>query len=222
MARLDVIVFTSKDKFHSEIGAIIQMFEAGLKTLHVRQPKFSTKELQEYIEAYPEEYRKRMVIHSHHELAKLYSLKGIHLSRSHRKRGAKTKINYFLGRYLNPSMKYTKSCHSLSNVDGKSKFYDYVFLSPVFDSISKKDYTSKFGSKAIKTTLDSTNQKVYALGGVSVDNLDKVMVLGFHGVGILGSVWEGDQKPQDVYKAIKAKIIELEDQEVFAGSLATG
>lgn len=200
---MKLVVFTSKDKFHSEIPVVLKMFEDGLQTLHVRKPRFSTKELEEYILAIPEEYRNRLIIHSHHELQSVYKLKGIHFGRSHRKKGAAGGFQK-LSKFTTKGKKiFTKSAHSLSSIDKDVRFYDYIFLSPIFDSISKDNHKSKFGSKALRNTLSKTKQTVYALGGVEAENLHKVVEYGFDGAALLGSIWESEKPPFEAYKEIK-------------------
>lgn len=212
---MKLVVFSSKNKFHSEIPAVIQMFEKGLRTFHLRKPKFSTKELEEYVNSIPEAYRNRIIIHSHHELAAAYGLKGIHFSRAHRKKGVAGGFSKAKRWVAKGKRVYTKSCHSLETINDDVSFYNYVFLSPVFDSISKSDYKSKFGSRAIVNTLKGTKQSVYALGGVNEENLDKVFKYGFDGVALLGSIWEADIPPAEAYDRLKNKVAELDEQFAF-------
>ena len=39
------------------------------------------------------------------------------------------------------------SCHSVEEVKNKKHFYDYVFMSPIYDSISKVNYYSHIPPK---------------------------------------------------------------------------
>ena len=68
----------------------------------------------------------------------------------------------------------------------------YAFLSPIFDSISKKGYQSGFSKEELIMHRDngSIHQGVVALGGVSEDNLDEVAEMGFGGVAMLGDFWK--------------------------------
>ena len=70
--------------------------------------------------------------------------------------------------------------------------YDYVFLSPIFNSISKKEYFSKFNDEILlNASLNGKiNKKVIALGGINQETLPIVKKYGFWGVAVIGSVWE--------------------------------
>ena len=70
---MKLVVITQSQKSETEIAAIIQMFESGLSTLHIRKNRFSTKELEEYIKEIPEHFHNRIIIHSHHRLALKYN-----------------------------------------------------------------------------------------------------------------------------------------------------
>ena len=71
------------------------------------------------------------------------------------------------------------------------KMCDYVFLSPIFDSISKEGYTSAFTSESIREAAEKgiIDKRVIALGGVDENNLLQVKDFGFGGAAILGGLW---------------------------------
>lgn len=191
---------------------MISLFKSGLTTLHVRKPKFSTKELEEYILAIPENYRDRLILHSHHELTSIHDLKGIHFGRSHRKKGLKGTWSKFKYSLLKGRKVYTKSCHSIGSMSKENGFYDYVFLSPVFDSISKDNYKSHFSATEIVAGLKNTKQKVYALGGVELSNVETTYRMGFDGVALLGSIWEVEESPVVAFQQIRERIKQLDEK----------
>ena len=70
---------------------------------------------------------------------------------------------------------------------------NYVSLSPIYDSISKKGYMSAFSKEVLaKAVSDGTiDEKVYALGGVTFDKLQEVYQTGLGGAMNLGDAWKG-------------------------------
>jgi len=70
----------------TEIESICQLFEAGLKILHLRKLDVTKKELREYLQNIPTQFHKRIVIHSNYSLLREFDLKGIHLTEKSRKR----------------------------------------------------------------------------------------------------------------------------------------
>src|SRR5687768_15635196 len=55
--------------------------------------------------------------------------------------------------------------HSLEELEACQQHYEYAFLSPVFDSISKTGYKSKFDLHSLKVFLRNRKEKIIALGG---------------------------------------------------------
>ncbi|MDD6553810.1 MAG: thiamine phosphate synthase [Prevotellaceae bacterium] len=83
------------------------------------------------------------------------------------------------------------SCHSLEEVAQYKNRCDYVFLSPIYDSISKQGYHSAFTRDDLLRARDKgiIDEKVIALGGVSEEKIPEIQRLGFGGYAMLGAVW---------------------------------
>ena len=69
---------------------------------------------------------------------------------------------------------------------------DYCFLSPIFDSISKQGYTSKFSSIDLQQGFNNgiLDNKIVALGGVTYDNIKDLQNIGFSSFAMLGELWQ--------------------------------
>ena len=83
------------------------------------------------------------------------------------------------------------SCHSIDDVKRRKVLCDYVFLSPIFDSISKNNYSSAYsGSQLMQASKTGIiDRKVIALGGIQSNNIRHVKELGFGGAAVLGDIW---------------------------------
>lgn len=151
----------------------------SIDLIHIRKPDCEISELEDLIQAIPNQYRYRLVLHDHHELAIKYHLFGVHLNSRNPQppKGWQGSVS--------------KSCHSLEEVKEWKEKCNYVSLSPIFDSISKKGYQSAFTSEEIMKARRSgiIDEKVLALGGVTFERLAEVKELGFGGGMILGDAW---------------------------------
>ena len=199
---MEVVVISSPDRYKSEVEVVIELFKLGLQTFHVRKPKFSIRKLKGYLSLFPSEYHDRIVIHSHHLLAKKFSLKGVHLTRKHKKKTIKTWLSLKYLTFFNPELFITSSCHNLYNLLEHEYPYNYVFLSPVFDSISKEGHRSGYSETEIKNVLKKTKYRVYALGGVDESKIEKIEELSFNGVALLGALWNTEDCPVELFKSI--------------------
>ena len=88
----------------------------------------------------------------------------------------------------------TYSAHSISEVKDLVFDTDYVFLSPIFDSISKENYQSNFDLIELKEDLKNVNDKIIALGGVTLSNVVDLKTAGFDGYAQLGDFWNNEIK----------------------------
>ena len=199
---MKLIVISSNKKTYAEPRIITEMFDKGLELYHLRKQKFSRAELEEYLSLIPPHYRNRIIIHSKHRLAIKYKLRGIHLTRKHQKKKLRTWLRTKYIKSKMPEIKITASFHALDKLEDAKNGYDYVFLSPVFDSISKGSYQGKFSGGNLADFLPRLNHKVIALGGVDTDKIDQIYDMGFSGMALHGALWE-DNSPVEKFVTIQ-------------------
>jgi len=209
---MELIVISSARDEPAEVKEVIKMFEAGLSHFHIRKPKYSKTQLIEYIERFPEEYRKNLILHSYHGLADKFNLGGIHLSRSHRKRGKYYQFRLWLKMKSNPDLIITRSFHKLTGVTNDKRKYSYGFLSPVFDSISQSSLSAGFSRRALLILIPQANQPIYAMGGVTVDKLSSLKESGFQGAVLHGALWQGELPPHETFEIAKLKAVSLKNE----------
>lgn len=187
---MKLVVITPTRKSENEIQSIIQMFEAGLNTLHVRKNRYSTKELDDYIKEIPEHFHNRIIIHSHHKLALKYKLKGIHFTSTHLKHRLKLWWNTKLIYLRNPHLVKSISFKRISDLYREQKVKtDYCFLGTMFHNISGELY-SGFYPETITAAIEKSNRKIYARGGVNEKSVELAYKLGFHGIALYGHLWK--------------------------------
>lgn len=176
---MKLIVVTTPTFFVEEDQIITALFEEGLDILHLRKPETSAMFSERLLTLIPEKYHKRIVTHEHFYLKEEFKLMGIHLNA----RNPKEPEDY--------DGHISCSCHSVNEVQKKKHFYDYVFMSPIYDSISKVNYYSTYTPeelrKAQKDKIIDSN--VMALGGINEENILTIKDLGFGGAVILGDLW---------------------------------
>lgn len=187
---MKLVVITQSQKSDIEIPAIIQMFEAGLDTLHIRKNRFSTKELDEYIKEIPAHFHNRIIIHSHHRLALKYNLKGFHFTSTHLERKFQlwwnTKMIYLRKPRLIKSISYKR----ISDIYLEQKVKtDYCFLGTMFHNVSGELY-SGFYPETVSAVLTKSGKQIYARGGVNEKSVELAYKLGFHGIALYSHLWK--------------------------------
>ncbi len=182
---MELIVLSSEKLIHDEAFVLNQLFHHGLNTLHLRKNSCSLEEYKGLIEKINKEYHARIVVHDHHELCEVYALKGIHLKESYRKNLAAALANYLIG-FTENGFTTSTSFHQPEDIKKYCSDFNYAFLSPVFDSITKKGYRGR------GFDVHDMNHNVVALGGVDHTLIQAVSNMGYCGVGVLGGIWNND------------------------------
>lgn len=207
---MDLIVFSTSDRSLSEAKEVTQLFEEGLTAFHLKKSSFESHEMEEYIKAIPSKYHPFIVLHSNHHLRRKFNIGGLHLSRTHRKKKYNSWWKLFRLRSFSGKMKFTRTFSKLSSLSENKTKYDYVFLSPIYDSISKIGHSGNFGNRSLKKFLQLSKAPVIALGGVEADKFEECKELGFHGVGVLGYIWNNESmSPIEAYRFAKEKLSSL-------------
>lgn len=176
---MKLILLTNEDFFVEEDKIICSLFEEGLDILHLRKPNSDPVYCERLLTLLPDEYHKQIVVHDHFYLKEDFNLMGIHLN----------------SRHPEPPAGYqghvSKSLHSLEEVAAEKEQFQYVFLSPIYDSISKAGYASAFDRSTLEAghRAGIIDQQVMALGGISLQNISEIKDYGFGGVVLKGDLW---------------------------------
>ena len=188
-----VILISPPSEKDGEIGLLCQFFDAGLSRFHLRKPNFSAEDLKRYLNQIPSEHLSKIVVHRCPEVLADFAVGGYHL-----------RSNESAHQVLKGTS--SKSLHKLSELTRLKETMDYVFLGPIFRSVSKQGYGPKISLNEIFSLFSSGRlnslakiPKVYALGGIRKKKMLRLSEVGFSGVALLGSVWGS----RDPLKSIK-------------------
>jgi thiamine-phosphate pyrophosphorylase len=180
-----MIIISSPISVPNEINLIHSLFEEGMELLHVRKPDFTTEELQAFVTTIGLEYRKRLVLQSHHHLAKALEINRIHFIESSRITHTESELK----RYKELGLILSTSTHCIEDFNELDSNYAYAFLSPVHPSISKMNYVSKIDLFEAIKKRNNFKTKVIALGGILAKNIKFTLTNGFDDVALLGTIW---------------------------------
>ena len=176
---MKLIVVTAPTFFVEEDKIITALFEEGLDILHLRKPETPAMYSERLLTLIPEKYHKRIITHEHFYLQEEFSLMVIHLY---------TRISKEPHDY---SGHISCTCHSLDEVQNKKHFYDYLFLCPIYNCITKSGVTSGFTAEELRQAGKSKviDSRVMALGGITPDNILEIKDYGFGGAVVMGDLW---------------------------------
>lgn len=173
---MKLIIMTKPTFFVEEDKIISALFDEGLDNLHLRKPNTEPMFSERLLSLLPEEALRKITVHEHYYLKDEYGLAGIHLD------NADDSIpDGYKG-------KFSRTCHTPSLLKDMKKKSRYVFLGNIFDSAyDKADITEQELSNLADMGL--IDKHVYALGGVTADNISIIHDWGFGGVVICNDIW---------------------------------
>lgn len=177
---MQIIVITLPTFIEKESNIIEKLFSLGVDRIHIRKPNASISKCRELIKEIPSYYHSKLSLHDNFELTDDFNIGGLHLNQR----------NPFIPKSFKGIV--SRSCHSLKEIIKYKALVNYLFLSPIFDSISKKGYMSAFTHENLVLACKQKiiDDKVYALGGISLKNIKQLPYYGFGGAVLLGDVWE--------------------------------
>lgn len=201
------VAVTSPLPFDGEAAAIRRLFDCGLDLLHLRRPATAVAvsartipavdgtatgdspdaaaadSCRRLLDSLPYDVLRRVVVHDYFDLARHYPLHGIHLTGRH------PDVPPWFDRQRGLSL--SASCHTLDEVTRRLSVADYVFLSPIFDSLSKPGYRAAFTDDELTAAARRgiINERVVALGGCSAVTIPRLRRWHFGGAALLGELW---------------------------------
>lgn len=179
MSTMKLVIMTKSTFFVEEDIILSALFDEGMTNLHLFKPGSSPLYAERLLTLLPEEHYKNITVHDHYYLKNEYGLAGIHIDNP-----ADDTPDGYKGNV-------SRTCSDLSSLKMMKKKSKYVFLKNIFDCIEFKDEKQTFtvSELAEASRKGLIDRHVYALGGMSLDNIKAAKDLGFGGVVICGDLW---------------------------------
>ena len=176
---MKLVIMTKSTFFVEEDKILATLFDEGMNDLHLFKPGSSPMYSERLLTLLPENYHKRITVHEHYYLKSEYNLAGIHIDDENKDVPEGYKGNY------------SRSCTNLDLLKDMKRKSKYVFLKNIFDCIEFKEERSNFNMQQLEEAAKRglIDKHVYALGGMSIDNIHLAKELGFGGVVICGDLW---------------------------------
>ena len=175
---MKLIIQTLPTYFVEEDKIITALFEEGMDVLHINKPESEPLYMERLLSLLPTKVYGKIVIHQNYYLMKEHDLKGIHIDNPN------VPVPDGFKRHV------SRSTNKISDLKSFKKECDYVMLHSLFDSLHdevKASLTIEEMQEARRAGL--IDKHVYALGGMSLENVHQAKDMGFGGVVICGDLW---------------------------------
>lgn len=176
---MKLVIMTRSTFFVEEDKILTTLFDEGMDNLHLYKPGASPMYSERLLSLLPEISYSKITVHDHFYLKSEYGLAGIHLDSSEKEIPKDYKG------------KFSRTCNDISELNNMKKKSEYVFLPNVFSSPKQKsaDNSSTYEMLENASKHGLIDKHVYALGGVSLENIRMAKELGFGGVVICDDLW---------------------------------
>lgn len=191
MQNMKLIILSPDTDIPQETTTANRLLDMGAHRFHIRKPHYTSAQYEQYIAQINPQHRRRLVIHGSYELYSNLKIGGIHLNTA--ARGNKEVWDQLKGI---PASAISTSFHSWQEITDNTYPYRYVFISPLFDSISKSGYKAAIALQDISDTRKKAEKdhrfcpQIVGLGGISPHNMPQLLQHGYDGAALLGSIWQ--------------------------------
>lgn len=192
-----ILVITPEEMVQNETEIINRLFQEGLDLLHIRKPFITQDKMTDFINQIDSEFQSQLVLHSHYELAKEFTISRLHFREIDRQNEMYKSFSKNI---------ISTSVHDIETFNELNEEWEYSFISPVFPSISKKGYGENSTILNDIKKRNNLNVKLIALGGIDKNNIKEVFDSRVDGVALLGAIWESDT-PLNVFKKCRQNVL---------------
>lgn len=178
-----VAVLSPAGSVRGEAKIVCELFEKGLQTYHLRKPRWSLERVQAWITSIPKIYRSRIILHQFPELVRKFGLGGFHIH-------ADDPVPECV-----PAGKLSAQCQDFSDLEKCGNTFRCLMLGPIFPK-KERDLTvparteQEYAAILAYYRRNGGKCKVFAFGGVDIDNVKRCRKMGFDGVAVVGAVWD--------------------------------
>ena len=187
MSNFLLAVLSLPGVFPGEADSMEALLATGLGRLHLRKPEADAEELEALVRRLAPRWAGRLVLHGprSRDLALRYGVPNVHGAVAY-----KDGDGYCGGGPVVDAtgLALSTSAHGWEEFSRLPEGLAYAFISPLFDSISKRGYHANAG------LLEQPGEELpclpVGLGGVSGETIGQLLEHGWKGAAVLGWIWE--------------------------------
>ena len=178
---MKLVIMTKSTYFVEEDKILSMLFQEGLDSLHISKADTSPLYLERLLSLLPSEYHRKITVHQHFNMKNEFSLGGIHLDNS------SIAVPRGYRGYL------SRTCEDVMQLKAMKKQSDYVLLKNIHQP---REQTEKEERVLSDLELDEAyrqgilGRNVYAMGGITIDDIPILRELDFGGVVVRNDLWD--------------------------------
>jgi thiamine-phosphate pyrophosphorylase len=177
-----------------------QALDGGVKAIQLREKDLSGRDLFSLAERSHklcQAYDAALFINDRVDVAMAVDAAGVQLSQ--------TSLPVVTARaLLGPQKLIGVSTHSLREAkEAEQNGADFVLFGPVYFTASKAAYGAPQGLPALKTIVDNISLPLYAIGGITPENIESTKKLGVRGVALISAIVSAESPKETAAKMLR-------------------
>lgn len=172
----------SLGKTNLEVTKIL--LDTGIKVIQLREKNWSDSQLisqATQLRSLTTPYQCLLFINDRIDIALACDADGVHLGQND--------ISIPFARKIAPAMLLGLSCHSTQDLLNAQRLdVDYVNIGPIFPTATKQTTSLPLGAKFIQDHLDLCTTSFSVMGGITLKNIDQVLVAGARKIAMITGV----------------------------------
>lgn len=199
-------LITDRKQCHNLIETVEKALIAGVRMVQLREKDLDSKSLYDIalqLRTLTKKYKSLFIVNDRIDIALASQADGIQIGEKSLPITELSKLirnshctKFFIG----------YSAHSFAEAKALEELgVNWVTMSPVFESKSKKGYGPAIDLAELKNITSQLKIPVYALGGIDSSNVSDVMAVDVHGVALISDIMASD-KPEEACRLILSKL----------------
>ncbi|MEK7398854.1 MAG: thiamine phosphate synthase [Candidatus Poribacteria bacterium] len=182
------------------ISDVISAINAGVKIIQYREKELSTREMYQEAKAIREITKDKgtiLIINDRIDIALAVNADGVHIGQDDMPFEIAKEI-------LGADKIIGLTVHNAEEAILAEKLgADYLGVSPIFSTTTKKDAGKPAGLELIKKVKENVKTPLVAIGGINYDNIDEVLKAGIRNVAVISAIVTKDDVESECSKFIR-------------------
>ncbi|SHL88615.1 thiamine-phosphate pyrophosphorylase [Chitinophaga jiangningensis] len=178
-------VITAPEAVPGEALLIQELAAAGASRILLRKPEWKAEQYCQLLDNIDPKIYPQLLVRDNCWIYNTYHLAGVHWSSKAKAALSPQQLHNWVKNHPSSST----GVHNANELADAENLFDYLLLSPVYNSISKTNYQQMFTGPAPEAATP-----VLALGGVDVHNIGELPARNFSGAAVLGAIWQEPQQ----------------------------
>lgn len=204
MHRLYLITDRTQTAGRPLSAVVADALEGGVRMLQLREKDLSSRDLLDLameLRQLTKSYNAQLIINDRIDIALAVGADGVHLG------VASIPVAVVRG-IVGKDFLIGYSAHAVSEaLEAEQDGADFITFGPVFDTPSKRSYGQPLGLQTLSEAVKTLSIPVYALGGIKLSAMSRLLTTGCRGIALISAVMAAD----DPCRAAEELIAALEN-----------